>query len=653
MHIHFLQRATGTPAARHLIVDLGVAWYLACALAAQAAEPTGFFMVGTVGYWANSQGHYRQLTTAQWTRSGGPSVASASHLPALPSLIYDGPAAATLSPVTPPEVKTRAILLQDNFLYTSCQTPPLVYRLEGDANKIQRTSSDGGKLVFNGGYVAYVHAASYRRATLELKMSVTSGEPLLAIAHNGTIDRQGQQLSNLGVEIRLKKSSTYIEDALSGHVLAIIPEAFPRDGGLHTLAISWNLELKQIQVDMPSKSYITDLPLGVMPGGIGLRVAPGAANFTIKQLNVLWRDSRPVLLYDGVDTLHARDGSFAGRFPPVRFPDGKSRSYFTLGWDLQRNRSLLAYYYPGKDFTADCSSVEGYVVRDLPTGQLDFLGRAPGGCMPQYGGTAFDGTGVFADHSTGDGAVCHICRLDWNAYDRGDRAHFLTRMRTAHRDSAGDFWGYADPNISLDGSIVSASFTHEWQYTDPNTGGRGTSVFLDRMFMPPPEVAAAAGFSQVTVPVTYDGTHGWKVSQTGPAGFPCCSGVTDRSRFIYEKWVYIGPSTTLGLHVQNCGFNLFVDPKNGNDWSGPDHFAATSDFDEACNLTQDFLDPTSFLGPRFTWHATTNAYAAHAVTYRDFGFNTMTSAGLTQSTRVPYGYQILVDPANHSARPGL
>ena len=626
----------------------------------------GFFLSGPTGYYVNGASHYCAfLSEAQWVASGGPPF---SQVPVWPSIdscyIYDGvcqPPPTLLSQSPTPTFASNVVMMQDTFMYASSLAPPMAYRLEGDASQVTRQPGFPGTLSFTGGPVGYVHAARYRRATLQVKLKVQNGEPILAIAHNGNSDRQGAPLPNRGVQVRLRPTYTLIEDATTGAMLGVIPEAFPRDGTERTLSIAWNIDLRSMRVDMPGGSYLASLPASVAAGGFAVRVAsgPSSAQFSLSQVSALWQDPRPVRYWHGYreqgpygyGAYHYDQLGTPRILPPLQFPGGQHREYFYAGSDIRTNKALIAYFYPGQPFSWPLSDgkVEGYAVWDIATGQLDLLGQRPGGCLVAYGGMAFDGSGIYSSVPVNPRMswAYDLCRVDWNAYNSGNKAGLLTLYASATRGADQVIRGFADGGMALDGSILSAS------YVTIDTIN-GNHLFTQRFFQVPPELASTSGFSLQNVPVSSESTQGWRISQTGPGALPTSFSVSDVLRGFFENWVYAAPATTLGLHVSYGGFNLFADPAVGLDWQTQNHFWETADYEDVANCAPSFLVSNQVLCWRHVWHANERPNVLHTFDWLSFGWYTLGWQEFIdnhQTVRAPV--QILLDPNNLTLQPGL
>ncbi len=99
--------------------------------------------------------------------------------------------------------------------------------------------------------------------------------------------------------------------------------------------------------------------------------------------------------------------------------------YHTSAVDLRRQRSLIVY--GGPDLNAEqLATIKGWAVREWATGQLHLLGERVNGCLPFQGGGGMDGFWLLQAWVT----PSSTCWLDWNVYDRGDLANFVTPHKT-------------------------------------------------------------------------------------------------------------------------------------------------------------------------------------------------------------------------------
>ena len=474
--------------------------------------------------------------------------------------------------------RTEIVAFEDNFLYGTPKEGSLIYRVEGNGGlKRVATGKDRG-FTFTGGEVGCVHPAQYDRPTLRLRLTVTSGEPGIAICHNGMHSNSGTPNPSPGLEIVLRQRDTAIRDLTTGKIVSIIPVAFPR-GKESTLSIAWDFDARKICVELPQGAYELQMPSSVKAkGGFGLRspAAPGTT-FRVSKVQVIWEDQREVLLYDGRDTIYDLDGKLLGRIPPVTLPDGVTK-YETTSVDLRRERSLLLL--GAGDLSYEYSNTfRGWAVRDMKTGKIDVLSREPklNGCLPVQGSGGMDGYWLL--QSWRPPASC--CWLDWNAYDRGDIEHFVVPFMAAVVDGQ-KFTGFHDPSNALDGSIARyLRITESW---------RGVNHLTVH-----PNLAPYAPFADVAFPPPTQPD----VSHTASGGMPVQLAIRDREFAWYEQWAY--PAN--GLHTQNRGYNLF---SRADGWSGP--FYPTEKtarpYTDFANLALSLTDPGRIIGYLYRFAAT-------------------------------------------------
>ena len=448
--------------------------------------------------------------------------------------------AAAVRRVAGPHFNTEVLAFEDTFLYGTPAEGSLIYRAEGDGGWKRSASGRDRGLSFTGGAVSLVHPAQYDRPALRVRLLIESGEPGIAICHNGIRDNSGAHNPSPGLEIVPRERDTAIRDLRTGKILATIPEALPR-GKQTELTIAWDVDERTVRVDLPQASYQLTVAAGLSRGGFALR-APSSpkTSYVVTRVQVLWQDQRTCMLYDRYDTIYDRHGELATKLPSVKLPDGNT-NYATCSVDLRRERSLIVF--GGPDLNCDKQETfKGWAVRDLATGKLDVLalGQTVNGCAPYQGGGSMDGYWLMQSW------VCpaSLSWIDWNAYARGDKAGFITPAKAAVTGE-GTFTGYHDPSNALDGSIARyLRITESW---------RGVNHFTVH-----PNLAPYAPFADFAMPGP---THP-KVSHTGPAGMPTQLVVRDGDRAWYEQWACLGNV----LHVQNRGYNLFA---RSDDWEGP------------------------------------------------------------------------------------
>lgn len=484
--------------------------------------------------------------------------------------------AASVTPVskTPrPAFRTEVVAFEDNFLFGTPSAGSLVYRIESAGDLIQRQAGVGGGLVIAGGPVGYVHPAQYDRPTLRLKLKVVSGEPGIAVCHNGMMDNAGRANPSPGIEIVLRWRDTAVRDLKTGRIIATIPEAFPRDREA-SISVAWDFENRKLRVDLPSASYSMRLPDDVTrKGGFGLR-APSSprTSYRVSQIQVLWTDQRDVVIYDGQDSVYDLHGKLLGTLPPVKLPDGLT-AYATGAVDLRRERTLILM--GGSDlFCADENTFKGWAVRDLKTGKLDIITRSSriNGCLPIQGGGGMDGYYMMQSWNY----PASTCWIDWNAYDRGDREGFVRPAMQGKKDG-GDILGFHDPGNALDGSMC--------RYLRITGTTRGVNHLTVH-----PNLLPYAPFTDVAMRAPRDP----KVSHTGPGGIPTQLAVRDRERAWYEEWAFLGNS----LHTQNLGYNVFA---RRDDWEGTPHPSEKNapPFKDYANMVPSLLHPGWLLAPLY------------------------------------------------------
>lgn len=486
------------------------------------------------------------------------------------------------APLAKPEAtrafRTEVVAFEDNFLYATPAEGNLIYRVEGNGGlKRVATGRDRG-FVFTGGEVGCVHPAQYDRPTLRLRLTVTSGEPGIAICHNGMRSNSGERNPSPGLEIVLRERDTAVRDLATGKIVSIIPAAFPR-GRESTLSIAWDFDARKVRVELPQGAYGLAMPSSVKEkGGFGLRSPSAPATSSrVSKIQVVWQDEREVLLYDGYDTVYGLDGKLLGRIPPVTLPDGLTK-YETTAVDPRRERSLLVLGADDLSYEYH-NTIRGWAVRDLKTGKLDVLSRESrlNGCLPLQGSGGMDGYWLL--QSWRPPASC--CWLDWNAYDRGDIQRFAVPFKTAVVDGQ-KFTGFHDPGNALDGSIA--------RYLHITESWRGVNHLTVH-----PNLAPYAPFADVAFPPP---THP-NVSHTASGGMPVQLAIRDRERAWYEQWAY--PAN--GLHVQNRGYNLFT---RTDDWSGPLYPTEKNarPYTDFANLAQSLTDPGRMIGSLYRFSAT-------------------------------------------------
>lgn len=492
----------------------------------------------------------------------------------------DASAAGPVRPkrVPTPTFRTEVVAFEDNFLYPTPSEGSLIYRTEGDGGLKRVSEGRARGFYFTGGEVACVHPAQYDRPTLRLRVTVTRGEPAIAICHNGMRDNSGKRNPSPGIEIVLRERDTAVRDLATGGIIAVVPEAFPR-GRQETLSIGWDFDARKVRLDLPRGSYQFAMPVGVSAkGGFGLRApASPETRFRVSRVQVLWQDQRDLVLYDGHDTVYDLKGKLLGYLPSVKLPDGVTVCYPTAV-DLRGERSLVIL--GGRDLNIeDSSTFRAWAVRDLETGRLDIVshGSHLNGCLPAQGGGGMDGYWLMQSWHP----PASTCWIDWNAYERGDREHFAVPALSAVTDGP-KFTGFHDSANALDGSIARyLRITESW---------RGVNHLTVH-----PNIAPFAPFGDFAIPPP---THP-VVSHTGPAGLPTPIAVRDRDRAWYEQWAYAGGNV---LHTQNRGYNLF---SRKDDWAS--RFYPTEKdappYTDFANMAPSLTEPGRLLAPLYRFAA--------------------------------------------------
>jgi hypothetical protein len=490
---------------------------------------------------------------------------------------------ASAAPVRPkrgptPVFRTEVVGFEDSFLYGTPSEGSLVYRTEGGGGLKRVSEGKARGFFFTRGEVACIHPAQYDRPTLRLRLTVTRGEPGIAICHNGMRDNSGKRNPSPGLEIVLREHDTVVRDLATGEIIAVAAEAFPR-GRQETLSVAWDFDARKVRIDLPQGSYQFAMPAGVSAkGGFGLRApATPETRFRVSKVQVLWQDQREVVLYDGHETIYDLDGKLLGHLPAVTLPEGVT-TYCTTAVDLRMERSLLLL--GGSNLNVeDSSTFRGWAVRDLRTGKLDIVSRGShlNGCLPVQGGGGMDGYWLLQSWHP----PASTCWLDWNAYQRGDREHFVVPALSAVIDGP-KFTAFHDPANALDGSLARyLRITESW---------RGVTHLTVH-----PNIAPFAPFADFATPPPTDPA----VSHTGPAGMPTQIAVRDRDRAWYEQWAYVGGNV---LHTQNRGYNLF---SREDDWAS--RFYPTAKDAEAytdfANMAPVLTEPGKLLAPLYRFAA--------------------------------------------------
>lgn len=471
-----------------------------------------------------------------------------------------------------PACPTEVVGFEDNFLFGEPAEGSLLYRKEGAGLARREPGQPHGRLLIDNqnGAIGVVHPAQYDRPTLKLRLTIESGEPSIAFAHNGLADRAGRANESPGLELVLRKKNSVVRDLKTGRAICVIPEAVER-GREQSLAIHWDMDARRGRVDLPRGSYEFALPATVTaPGGFGLRAPekPGT-KWSVSQAQVVWQDARPVVFYDGLDTVFDLSGRKLGALPPARLP-AEIKHYSTRAVDLRRGRALLVMSRTHTN-PEEPETMNMWAVRELATGKLRLFGETINGCIPFQGGGGMDGFGLFQRWVV----PSSTCWVDWNAYERGDMANFVKPHKTGTGRKEGEFVGFHDPTNALDGSLA--------RYIRIDNSYRGVQMLTVH-----PNLERFAPFAGD--PPQPGPTHPL-VSHTGSSGVPMQMAARDRERAWYEQWAYLAN----GQHVQNRGFNLF---SRQDDWATPmlplEKTAAA--FDDYANVVPSLTAPGELYG---------------------------------------------------------
>ena len=452
--------------------------------------------------------------------------------------------AAPVSQIT--DAANTSVLFEDNFLYGSVSSSSYVYRIEGDANAIQRVPSGaGGRLNFNGGFVSMIHPALCDDVAVQVQLQILQGTPVIAIAHNGLNTNTGAKNSSPGIAIKLGAASTSVVDLASGSEIQNIPEVVARKQSV-TVRVAWNMLTRKLRVDLPEKSYNLILPASVTArAGFAIQSNPGeSSQFSVSKIKVIHEDTRPLVFYDLVNTMYDSSGHALGTIAPVKMPIGKSH-YLTLSIDMIREKSLIVL--GGSNLTwGATAAVQAYAIRDLKTGALTLLASAPNGCIPGWGGGSMDGIWLVGSF----GGLPSTCWIDWGAYARGNMAGMFKVDHASYGTlTSTPRLSFTDPTNGLDGSVA------RYLRLDQSMVGRNYITVH-------PELKRFVSSSLVNdQPLPLANTY---LSQTGPGGWMTTLAVRDKDRMMIEHWNY----ASTNIHAQNLGFNLFTQTF---DWVGTLH----------------------------------------------------------------------------------
>lgn len=509
--------------------------------------------------------------------------------------------------VAKPLFKTEAILFEDNFIFKPATgVTDLIYRVEGAPSIDRQTAANGGSLHFSG-TGGLVHAGQLSRATLRVRLTIANGEPEIAFAHNGLSDRNSNANPNPGFKIVLRPESTDIVDIKTGVTLVALNEAVPRK--IETeLSVAWDVSERSLRVDLPRASYAATLMTALPYGGFALRSSMVSTSYTVKKVQTLWQDNRRLLHYDEYDTIRNLDGTVAQVIPSAKLPAGMT-AYATVLLDLRKMRSLILFGGNDLNFN-DFSTIKGFAVRDLPSGDLLDVFPAPyNGCMLMQGGGGLDGYALVQSWNS----PASLCWVDWNAYDRGDKVGFVKLAATyqAIGMAGSSYVGFHDPDSALDGSII--------RYLRITEAFRGVTHIAVH-----PNIAAFASFTEQTVPQDIEHSH------TGAGGAPSGLSVRDKDRAIYEVWAY----TTTRLHIQNRGYNLF---SNSDDWAGPRFTSSLTDapYQDYANLMPSLTMPGKYWAPLITWTPAAYGVEGQRVHFLSLGANALISEANVSPLPIP------------------
>jgi len=495
-----------------------------------------------------------------------------------------------------PAFTTEIVMFEDTLRFAaSC---PLTYRVEGDpAYSYRQPAAAGGwwTIGSNSGAAAVgvIHVAQYDRATVQFDGLIQSGVPELAIAHNGLCATAGARNPRPGLKIAFFPDRTEIQDIASGAIVATISEALPRGVLVTSVAVAWDTFERWLRVDLPSRSYRLALPpsVGDNNGGFGFRMSCGGQTFLgIKNVRVLWQDSRNLRLFDDDTAVRARDGGRLGGaedYPAITLPAGSTR-YATSAVDLRREKALIVHGADDLDRWKRYT-IRGFAVRDLRSGALEatFPAAFGNGVSPSgFGGGGLDGFALVGCEGRYPWpqfeAYESLCWVNWTAAARGDWANFVTFAPGLVGSPPGQlpFVAFHDPSNALDGSLA--------RYMRIPDTWRGQNHLTYHPNLLPYVTTADVAIPPLTDPLL---TH------TGPAGLPTQLVVRDQDRAFYETWAINGHK----LHTQVRGYNVF---SCSDDWAGPLHGGTTSTapYSDYANMVPDLLRPGFLLGPLLNWN---------------------------------------------------
>jgi len=487
------------------------------------------------------------------------------------------PQAACISPspcpvtkIATPSFRTEVIMFEDNFRFQpAAGAADLIYRREG----VSQVARSANSLTFQG-IGGFIHPAQYRKATLRLRLAIAAGEPEIAFAHNGLSDNSGAPNPTPGFKIVFKADSTDIVDIATNAPVASLRDAAPRSSAEFVFAIAWDVESRTVRLDFPAASYAMTMAAAIPEGGFALRSSRADTSFQVKKLSVVWQDDRRLVLYDEYDTLRNLDGTVLQTIPSAKLPVGMT-AYVTAAIDLKKARSFI--FFGGNDLNLDIkATIRGFAVRDLATGNLDVFPAPINGCYPLQGGGGLDGHAILQSWTP----PASLCWLDWNAYDRGDRANFVVPAAGFQASGAqgGAFVGYHDSSLALDGSMFRYIRVPE-------------TLLSVTHFSVHPKLARFASFVDQTVPQAPN-----QQSQTGPGVLPTELVVRDSDRAWYELWAY----TSTNLHTQMRGYNVF---SNSDDWAGPAYpaMAPAAPYTDYANTVPSLTEPGKLWAPLIRW----------------------------------------------------
>ncbi|MEZ4411088.1 MAG: hypothetical protein R3A52_32095 [Polyangiales bacterium] len=435
---------------------------------------------------------------------------------------------------------TEVVLFEDRVLRAG-PLPDLVYRLEGPL----AVTRDAGRMALSGAG-AIVHPAQYRASTLFVRFTPRAGGLAVRVAHMGMTTVAGAPSDTPGYEVRFEGDRVEVVALATRARLARRPYALARDTATE-VAVRWSVDDGALRVEMEGDRALEFAGLGLPFGGFALAGTSAGSASDVHAVRAVYQDTRPVLLYDGVDTMRdPTTGAVRATLPSIfTFPEQR---YVTLSVDSISGYALLRY--EGVD-----GQTHGYGVRALRTGTVELISDASGRCNGLHlaqGGSSFDGTALHANHDHQ-----RMTWFSWYAY-RNRLLHTLCFSDdhvgyggNGALDPGGDFLNFVDPSMALDGSMA--------RYVRLDNAWRGVTHV-----MAPPSIRAYVTWGDRALP----GPSSAMTSHTGSGG-PVGFAVRDADRLVYEEWSYPrfwDPAGGSNLHCGNFGFDLFT---GRVDWAGP------------------------------------------------------------------------------------